>query len=162
MSNVSRAFCCLFTCSVSLIGYVWTASYCTTASAPADLICIQDTASVSPILIIEMLVEYCLIKGFFFVFNVTKKLAFFCGSFFACESTVIAQGKENPGIQCQVPGKLLERNNRDISVMFTWWLAAVFTNQLTHKFSFIMFSFVTESQEVGRSILARLRVGSKI
>ena len=58
MSNVSRAFCCLFTCSVSLIGYVLTASYCTTASAPADLICIQDTASVSPILIIEMLVEY--------------------------------------------------------------------------------------------------------
>lgn len=65
-----------------------------------------------------MLVEYCLIKGFFFVFNVTKKARFF--GFFTCKGTVIARGKENPGIQCQVPGKLLERNNRDISDMFTW------------------------------------------
>lgn len=59
-----------------------------------------------------------------------------------------------------MPGKLLERNNRDISSVFTWWLAVMFTDQLTHKFSFIMFSFVTESQEVGRSILASLRIGS--
>lgn len=61
-----------------------------------------------------------------------------------------------------MPGKLLDRNNRNISDMFTWWLAVVFTNQLTHKFSFLRFSFVTESQEVGRSILARLRIGSKM
>lgn len=82
--------------------------------------------------------------------------------FFTCKGTVIARGKGNPGIRCQAPGKLLERNNRDISDMFTWWLAVVFTNQLTHKFSFLMFSFVTGSQEAGRSVLARLRIGSKL
>lgn len=74
MSNVSRAFCYLFTCSVSLIGYIWTASYCTTASAPVDLIYIQNIPSDSPILIIKMLCEYCLIKDFFFFFfNATKR-----------------------------------------------------------------------------------------
>lgn len=66
MSNVSRAFCYLFTCSVSLIGYVWTASCRTTASAPVDLIYIQNIASDSPILIIKMLCEYFLIKEFIF------------------------------------------------------------------------------------------------
>lgn len=87
---------------------------------------------------------------------------FFLIFFFTCQATVMLVGGEDAGVQHQVPGKLLRRNNRDISTVFTRCLAVVFTNQLTHKSFSLMFSFVTESQEVGRASLARLRIGSRI
>lgn len=145
MSSESGAFCCLFTCSPSLIGCVWASSCWTTASAPVDLI--DYSCKILPVtfLIIKMLCEHCLIKDFFFL--LPREAGIF---FFTCRATGTLVGGEDPGVQHQVPG-----------TMFTWWLAVVFTNQLTHKSFSVMFSFVTESQEVGRSSLARLRIGSK-